>query len=219
MRRLWLALVLGMVISPALISVTSSVNAEEPKYNLGVAYDETFPKLKQDTTGESTIYFYSAFGTVNCYVTTSVDDCPSGWWVKFEPENLVVEPQPLENEPFDVGENEFCLSLSYTDENEVRRQGWARAWPMRVRITASENAEPDNYPVRISYVGDFRMGGMSAVQRGGSVDWTIEVEAAEPSNTPTPTRDILPLLAACVVAVGAMAVLVLIIRKRRFFGG
>jgi len=216
MQRLWLALVLGMVISPALIFITSSVNAEEPKYNLGVAYDETFPKLKQGGTDESTMYFYSAFGTVTCYVTASVDNCPSGWRVKFEPENLVVEPQPLENESFDVGENEFCLSLSYTDENGVRRQGWAKAWPMKVSITAPEDAEPDNYPVRISYVGDFRMGGMSAVQRAGSIDWTIEVEAAEHSNTPT--RDILPLLAACVVAVGAMAVLFSIIRKRRFLG-
>jgi len=216
MRRLWLALVLGMAISPALISLTS-VNAEEPKYNLGVAYDETFPKLKQGTTGESTMYFYSAFGTVNCYVTASLDNRPNGWQVKFEPENLVVEPHSLENEPFEVGEGEACLSLSYTDENGVSRQGWARAWPMRVRITAPEDAEPDNYPVRISYVGDFRMGGMSAVQRAGSIDWTIEIEAAEPSNTPT--RDILPLLAACVVAVGAMAVLVLIVKKRRFRGG
>jgi hypothetical protein len=75
-----------------------------------------------------------------------------------------------------VGDNEVCLSLYYKDNNGVDVKGWVRAYPMKVRVTVPEETLPDKYPVTISYAGDFRMGGMSAINRSGGVDWTVEVE-------------------------------------------
>jgi hypothetical protein len=169
MRKLLMALMLGLALSPALILflVLPPANADEPKYNLGVIYGEAFPNVQAGATGESTIYFYSAFGNVTCYVTPSAENYPSGWVVDFEPENLVVVPQWFENQPFDVGDNEECLSLYYKDNNGVDVKGWVRAYPMKVLVTVPEETSPDKYPVKISYAGDFRMGGMSAINRSG----------------------------------------------------
>jgi hypothetical protein len=69
-------------------------------------------------------------------------------------------------------------------------------------VTVPENANPDNYPVKISYEGDFRMGGMSAVNRSGSVDWTVEVESGAP--IASSNSAVLIILVICAVAVGSI---------------
>lgn len=213
MRKLWIALMLGLVLSPVLIFlIVPPANADEPQYNLGVIYGETFPNVKQGATGESTIYFYSAFGNVNCWVTTTADNCPSGWRVEFVPENVTVIPQWFENQAFDVGSGEACLSLSYKDDNGVSKKGWVRAYPIKVRVTVPKNADPDNYPVKISYKGDFRMGGMSPVNRSGSVDWTVEVESGAP--IASSNSAVLIILVICAVAVGSIIAIKRIKSKR-----
>jgi len=191
---------LGLALSPVLIFlIVPPANADEPQYNLGVIYGETFPKVKQGATGESTIYFYSAFGNVTCWVTATADNYPSGWRVEFVPENVTVIPQWFENQPFDVGAGEACLSLYYKDENGVSKKGWVRAYPMKARVTVPKDAKPDNYSVKISYEGDFRMGGMSAIKRSGGVDWMVEVEG----NPSIPSSSaILIILVICVIVVG-----------------
>jgi hypothetical protein len=161
MRKLLVALMLGLALSPALILLlmVPPANADEPKYNVGVVYSEAFPKVKPGATGESTIYFYSAFGNVTCYVTPAADNYPRGWSVDFAPENLVVIPQWFENQPFDVGDNEVCLSLYYKDNDNVSVKGWVRAYPMKVLVTVPKETLPDKYPVKTSYVENFGMGG------------------------------------------------------------
>jgi len=191
----------GAVLCVLLVSSVSAASAsDEPRYNLGAAYNETFPQIEQGASGTSIIYFYSAFGNVPVYVTAAVDSCPNGWRVEFEPENITVVPQWFENKPFQVGENEYCLKLTYGGN-----VGWVRAYPMTVRITPPADAKPDNYVVKISYVGDFRMEGMSIVKRSGGVEWTVEVVPR-----PAPVFNIL-LIVVCVAAAAAAAI---IIKKR-----
>jgi len=181
MRKIWLALVLSLAMSSALILlIAPSANADEPRYNLGVIYAEVFPNVKQGATGEGTIYFYSAYGNVTCFVSASADNYPSGWLVKFNPENIAVVPKWFENELFEVSEGENCLPLTYKDDNGISRQGWVRAYPMKVRVTVPKDTESGSYDLKISYVGDFRMGGMSALNRSGGVEWTVEVESGAP---------------------------------------
>lgn len=201
MRKLFVALMLGLALSPALILflIVPPANADEPKYNVGVVYGESFPNVKPGATGETTIYFYSAFGNVTCYVTPAADNFPPGWSVDFAPENLIVIPQWFENQPFDVGDNEVCLSLYYKDNNDVSVKGWVRAYPINVLVTVPKETLPDKYPVKISYEGDFRMGGMSAIKRSGGVDWTVEVEGKPifPSSS-----SLLIIVVICAIAVG-----------------
>jgi hypothetical protein len=211
MRKLLVALMLGLTLSPALILflIVPPANADEPKYNLGVVYGETFPKVKPGATGEITIYFYSAFGNVTCYVTSSADNYPSGWMVDCSPENLVVIPQWFENKPFDVNDNEACLSLYYKDNNGVDVKGWVRAYPMKVFVTVPEKTLPGKYPVKISYEGDFRMEGMSAINRSGGVDWTVEVAGA-PS---VPSRSNILFIVAIIVVVALAAIAIVKLKR------
>jgi len=198
---------LGLALSPALILflIVPPANADEPRYNVGVAYGETFPKVIAGTTGEATIYFYSAFGNVTCYVTPAADNYPPGWSVDFAPENLIVIPQWFENQPFDVGKNEVCLSLYYKDNYNVSVKGWVRAYPMKVLVTVPKGTLPDKYPVKISYEGDFRMEGNSAIKRSGGVDWTVEVESGGPIITSFP--NILIIIVICAAAVVAVIII------------
>jgi hypothetical protein len=214
MRKLYVALVLGLALSSVLILslILPPANADEPKYNLGVVYGEAFPKIKPGGTGEVTIYFYSAFGNVTCYVTPGVNNSPSGWSVDFAPENTVVVPQWFENQPFSVADNEACLSLYYKDNNGADVKGWVRAYPMKVIVTAPQGTSPGKYPVKISYVGDFRMGGMSAIKRSGGVDWTVEVEGTPIFSSGS---GLLIVLVICVVAIVGSIIAVKTIKSRR----
>jgi hypothetical protein len=205
---------LGLALSPALILflIVPSANADEPKYNVGVVYGEAFPNIKPGATGETTIYFYSAFGNVTCYVTPAADNYPHGWSVDFAPENLIVIPQWFENQPFNVGANEVCLSLYYKDNNGVSVKGWVRAYPMKVLVMVPKETLTGKYPVKISYEGDFRMGGMSAIKRSGGVDWTVEVEGKP---ILTSNSAVLIIVVTCAIAVGGSIVAIKRIKSKR----
>jgi hypothetical protein len=131
----------------------------------------------------------------------AADNYPREWSVDFAPENLIVIPQWFENQPFDVGDNEVCLSLYYKDNNGVSVKGWVRAYPMKVLVTVPKETLPDKYPVKISYVGDFRMEGMSAINRSGGVDWTVEVEGKPIFQSNSAVLIILVIWAVAVVAI------------------
>jgi hypothetical protein len=214
MRKLLVALMLGLALSPALILflVIPPANADEPKYNFAIVWGETFPKVKPGATGETTIYFYSAFGNENCYVTPAADNYPRGWSVDFAPENLIVIPQWFENQPFDVGENEVCLSLSYTINDSVKVNGWVRAYPMKVLVTVPKGTLPDKYPVKTSYMGDFRMEGTSVARPSHEADWTVEVEGKPifPSNS-----SVLIIIVICAIAVGGSIIAIKRIKSRK----
>jgi hypothetical protein len=195
----------GAVLCVLLMSSVPAASAsDEPRYNLGAAYNEAFPQIEQGASGTSIIYFYSAFGDVPVYVTAAVDSCPNGWRVEFEPENITVVPQWFENKPFQVNENEYCLKLTYGGN-----VGWVRAYPMTVRITPPADAKPDNYVVKISYVGDFRMEGMSIVKRSGGVEWTVEVGLP-----PASPLNILPVVLVVAIICVSAAAAVIIIKRR-----
>ena len=108
----------------------------------------------------------------------------------------------LSHQPFDVGENEVCLSLYYRDNNGAYVKGWVRAYPIKVLVTVPKETLPDKYPVKISYEGDFRMGGMSAIKRSGGVDWMVEVEGKPifPSNSAV----LIIVVVICAIAVGSI---------------
>ena len=101
MRKLLVALMLGLALSPALILflIVPPANADEPRYNVGVVYGESFPKVKPGATGESTIYFYSAFGNVTCYVSATADNYTSGWRLEFDPKMSLLYPNGLKTSP------------------------------------------------------------------------------------------------------------------------
>ncbi len=207
MQKLSVSLALGMMLS-SLILTAVPTSADEPRYNLGAIYDKTFPKIEQGTTGESTIYFYSAFGDVTCYITATADSYPDGWQVQFDPVSITVEPQWFENAPFEVSEGETCLQLSYEDENGISRQGWVRAYPMEVHVTVPKDVEPGSYEVRISYVGDFRMSGMSVVKRSGGIGWTIEVESEGPTASSGSNILLIGVITICAVVVGTVIAII-----------
>jgi hypothetical protein len=80
-------------------------------------------------------------------------------------------------------------------------------------VTVPKGTLPDKYPVTISYEGDFRMGGMSAIKRSGGVDWTVEVESGGLiSITSFPT--ILIIFVICAVVVFTVIIIKRIKSKR-----
>ena len=96
--------------------------------------------------------------------------------------------------------------MAYKDENGISKQGWVRAYPMNGRVAVPKDAEPGSYDVKISYVGDFRMGRMSAVNRSGSVTWKVEVESGTPS-TPS-SSNIFFIVAIIAICVGAVITII-----------
>lgn len=168
----------GLLCAMALLLVlflnTPQVRADEPRYNLGAGYVEPFRDIPQGGTGESTLYFYSAYGNVTCYVTISVDQAPPGWKVEYDPELVVVEPQWFSPTPFELGPGQESILLKYV-ENGENKQGYVRAWTVKVKVKVPENEALGTYTVKVGYVGDWRMGGMSAVKRAGSSEWHIKV--------------------------------------------
>jgi hypothetical protein len=198
-----LAILLGATL---LLVMVAHVHAQGPKYNLGVTYDEVFPSVERGGVGESTLYFFSAYGTVTCYVTVSADEYPPGWRVEFDPEMVVVEPKWFSPEPFDVPRGETCLLLQYKDENGNPAQGWVHAYPIKVSVRVPSDAELGTYKVKLSYVGDFRMQGMSVVKRAGSVEWNVEV--VEPTAKPPEPFKFSPLHLLILAGIGAVPLLV-----------
>jgi len=169
-----------------LLMLTSSVHApppppqeNEPRYNLGCGYREPFRDIPQGGTGETILYFYSAYGNVTCYVAVNVEAAPQGWRVEYQPEMVIVEPQWFSENKFEVEPGQECLLLKYVEDNE-NKQGYVRAWTVKVSVKVPENEALGTYTVRVGYVGDWKMGGMSAVTRAGNAEWRIKVVESTP---------------------------------------
>jgi hypothetical protein len=79
-------------------------------------------------------------------------------------------------------------------------------------VTVPNDADPGSYDLKIAYVGDFRMGGMSALNRSGAVEWTVEVESGAPGAHSI--SNILFIVAIVAIAVVSVAIITIIKLKR-----